>query len=118
VRSLALLRRALKGRSMGQSGLVVMTALSLVTPVAADMPPSGATSCSGCHVSARISGAVPDLSGRPAEEIVTAMMEFRQGNRPATVMDRIAKGFSDEEIRAIADWLAAGRDQAAYHTQP
>jgi cytochrome c553 len=30
------------------------------------------------------------------------MKAFRSGQRPATVMDRIAKGFSDDEIRAIA----------------
>jgi cytochrome subunit of sulfide dehydrogenase len=34
------------------------------------------------------------------------MEAFRQGARPATVMDRIAKGFSDAEIAAIAEWLS------------
>ncbi|WP_425350951.1 c-type cytochrome, partial [Methylobacterium aquaticum] len=32
----------------------------------------------------------------------------RSGARPATVMTRIAKGFSDEESRAIAAWIAGG----------
>jgi cytochrome subunit of sulfide dehydrogenase len=50
--------------------------------------------------------AVPILNGRPAGEIVSAMEAFRQGGRPATVMDRIAKGFSDAEIAAIAEWLS------------
>ena len=31
------------------------------------------------------------------------MQAYRAGARPATVMDRIAKGFSDEEIEAMAD---------------
>ena len=35
------------------------------------------------------------------------MKAFRAGERPATVMDRIAKGFSDDEMRAIAAWYAA-----------
>jgi cytochrome c553 len=34
------------------------------------------------------------------------MQAFRDGKRPATVMDRIAKGFSDAEIAAIAAWYA------------
>jgi len=34
------------------------------------------------------------------------MAAFRSGQKPATVMDRIAKGFTDAETRAIADWLA------------
>jgi sulfide dehydrogenase cytochrome subunit len=40
---------------------------------------------------------------------VQAMQELRSGQRTATVMDRIAKGFSDDETRAIAAWLAAQR---------
>ena len=35
------------------------------------------------------------------------MQEFRAGSAPATVMDRIAKGFSDDETAAIAAWFAA-----------
>jgi cytochrome c553 len=35
------------------------------------------------------------------------MAAFRDGSRPATVMTRIAKGFSDDELHAITAWLAA-----------
>ena len=35
------------------------------------------------------------------------MQAFRSGERPSTVMGRIAKGFSEDEIQAIAVWLAA-----------
>jgi sulfide dehydrogenase cytochrome subunit len=35
------------------------------------------------------------------------MQAFRSGERPATVMDQIAKGFSEAEIQAIAAWYAA-----------
>jgi len=34
------------------------------------------------------------------------MQAFRTGQREATVMDRIAKGFTDEETRAIAAWVS------------
>jgi cytochrome c553 len=50
------------------------------------------------------------LSTLTAEQIETTMQAFRSGSRPSTVMDRIAKGFSDEEVRAIAKWFAS--DQA------
>jgi sulfide dehydrogenase cytochrome subunit len=79
-------------------------------PAMAGSPP-GASSCSGCHGPAG-SGPVPSLAGQPAAEIVAAMQAFRDGGRAATVMDRIAKGFSDDETRAIADWLAANRRTA------
>ena len=35
------------------------------------------------------------------------MQEFRSGQRAGTVMDRIAKGFTDDEIQALAAWFAA-----------
>ena len=76
--------------------------------LAASEPPPGAAACSGCHAAGN-SGlhAVSRLYGRDAGDIVTAMTGFRDGSLPATVMTRIAKGFSDDELRAIAAWLAA-----------
>jgi cytochrome c553 len=52
---------------------------------------------------------VPGLAGRSAADIVAAMEAFRSGQRPATVMDRIAKGFTANEVQAIAAWYAAQR---------
>ena len=49
---------------------------------------------------------MPRLQGRNAAEIVTQMQAFRSGAQPSTVMDRIAKGYSDAEIAAIAAWYA------------
>ncbi len=78
--------------------------LLLATPAAASPP--GASSCSGCHGAP--DGAVPSLAGRSAEDIAASLAAFRSGARPATVMTRIAKGFSDDESRAIAAWIAGG----------
>ena len=78
--------------------------------VATEAPP-GASSCSGCHsASAAVPTPVARLVGRPPAEIVAEMQAFRAGQRPATVMDRIAKGFSDSEIAAIAAWYAAQKE--------
>ena len=46
------------------------------------------------------------LTGRKASDIVAAMDAFRAGTRQATVMDRIAKGFTPDETAAIAAWWA------------
>jgi len=82
-------------------------ALILGVDSAAAEPPPGASSCSGCHpVSARAESPVPSLRGHDPAEIVAAMQAFRSGERSSTVMGRIAKGFSDDETRAIAAWLA------------
>ena len=69
--------------------------------------PAGAASCSGCHAAnAKVETPVPPLKGRSQADITDAMIEYKSGKRAGTIMDRIAKGFSDEEIRAIAAWYA------------
>ena len=86
---------------------VLAFVLSVAAAQAADAPP-GAASCSGCHTNnARVETPVPPLNGRQAADIESQMIEFKSGKRPGTIMDRIAKGFSEEEIRAIATWYAA-----------
>jgi cytochrome c553 len=78
---------------------------------AADAPPVGASSCSGCHPSGKsVTTPVSRLIGRDAAQIVTAMAEFKSGKRTTTIMDRIAKGFTEDETKAIADWYAAQKD--------
>jgi cytochrome c553 len=90
--------------------LPLLLLLGIATGAAAAEPPPGATSCSGCHPpSASIETKVPPLRGQSPAEIVAAMQAFRSSERPSTVMGRIAKGFSDDEIRAIAAWVAGRR---------
>ena len=88
--------------------------LALTGPASAAGPadaPAGAASCSGCHPSARwVDTTVPRLVGRDAAVILAAMQGFRSGQIASTVMDRIAKGFTDDEVRAIAAWYAAQKD--------
>jgi cytochrome c553 len=70
-------------------------------------PPPGASSCSGCHAAkSGVDTAVPRLTDRTAADIVAQMQAFKTGQRPSTVMDRIAKGLTDAEVEAIAAWYA------------
>jgi cytochrome subunit of sulfide dehydrogenase len=89
------------------ASLMVWTASAYAA--ALESPP-GASACWGCHLASagRHSG-VPPLTGRNPADIVAAMQAFRSGHRAATVMDRIAKGFSDAEVEAIATWYADQR---------
>lgn len=91
-----------------------MAVLAGLAPAAAEVgaAPPGAASCSGCHAPASLGAAVPPIAGHSAAEIVAAMEDYRAGRRPATVMDRIAKGFTPEETQAIAAWLATPRGEA------
>jgi sulfide dehydrogenase cytochrome subunit len=107
--------RMTNGRARKFSAPVLLVALAASWPAWADAPP-GASACTGCHGSAALGSAIPSLDGHAAEEIVVQMQAFRSGERPATVMDRVAKGFSDEETRAIAEWLA--QPEAERNAQP
>ena len=98
--------------SDGSMSKVVATAIVAVATAAAAVvasaePPAGAAGCSGCHpASPRVTSPVPGIAGSDRAAIVRAMQDFRSGQRAATVMDRIAKGFTDDEIQAIAAWFA------------
>ena len=86
--------------------LVVLMSIAAARGAASEAP-AGALACSGCHpTKAGVETPVSRLVGRPAADIVAAMKAFRSGQAPAIVMDRIAKGFTDEEIQAIAAWYA------------
>jgi len=77
------------------------------TVAAVAEPPAGASSCSGCHAaSPSVDTAVPRLMGRQTADIVAQMQAFKTGQKPSTVMDRIAKGLTEAEVEAIAAWYA------------
>ena len=91
------------------TGRIPLTTLVLLAslPASAADAPAGAMMCSGCHPRAsNVATSIPVINGRNAIEIMTIMEEFRGGRRPATVMDRITKGFAPDEVQAIAAWLA------------
>jgi sulfide dehydrogenase cytochrome subunit len=65
-------------------------------------------SCAGCHgTGGHSTGAIPSIYGRSAQSIAETLRAFRDGQRPSTVMIRIAKGYSDTEIDAVAREIAA-----------
>ena len=93
------------------AALAFMAVATSAAPAAdVAVAPSGAASCSGCHAPAALGNSVPPIAGHSAAEIVAAMEDYSAGRRPATVMDRIARGFTRAETEAIAAWLARPRE--------
>jgi len=68
-----------------------------------------AGSCASCHgTDGMMSGAVPPLAGRSRAAMEAQLLSFKHDvNSQATVMGRIAKGFTDEELSALAAHYAA-----------
>jgi cytochrome c553 len=81
----------------------VALGLLLAVPATAAEAPPGAVMCSGCHHE----DGMAVINGRSVKYLVSTMEAFRSGDRPATLMNRLVKGFSPEEVQAIAEWIAA-----------
>jgi len=65
-------------------------------------------SCSACHgTDGKSPGAIPGIYGKSADFISQALTDFRNGSRKSTVMGRHAKGYTDEEIKLIADYFSS-----------
>lgn len=95
---------------------LIMGGLTLVTTATAqDLSPekklqaaSLSATCASCHGTngQGIEGsAVTGLSNLSAEYIKTNMIWFKTGQRPATVMHQLSKGYTDEQIDIIANYL-------------
>jgi sulfide dehydrogenase cytochrome subunit len=70
-----------------------------------------AASCTGCHGTngATQGNTLPPLAGQQKEALLAAMKAFKAGSRPATIMSQIAKGYTDEQLEALASYFAAQR---------
>ena len=71
-----------------------------------------AANCASCHgTDGRSRGGVPGLAGRDKADLVRQMQEFRDGKRASTIMQQLAKGYTDAEIEAAASYFAAQKAQ-------
>lgn len=70
-----------------------------------------ARTCAICHApsaKARATeGSIPRLQGQPQEALEKALLEFKAGDRAGTIMNRIAKGYSDETLSGVAAYFAS-----------
>lgn len=67
-----------------------------------------AAACANCHgTEGRALPGMEALAGKPQDELAQKLLDFKTGRRPATLMHQIAKGYSDEQIHAIAAYFAA-----------
>ncbi len=63
--------------------------------------------CNGCHGTDGASvGVNPTVGGMSQTYIIDQMKKFKSGERPSTIMGRLAKAYSDDEIAAIASYYS------------
>jgi len=77
-----------------------------------------ANTCVGCHGANGQSGgpAIPSIAGLETDYFVEVMEDYQSGERVNTIMGRIAKGYSDEEIEQMAEHYAKHPYQGVVQT--
>jgi cytochrome c553 len=69
-----------------------------------------AATCANCHGTngkSIASSGMEALAGTDKAKLLQKIRDFKSGAKPATIMQQIAKGYSDEQMDIIATYYAA-----------
>lgn len=94
------------------AALLLAAAVVPTHSLAQASPPAGrllASNCFQCHGSNGRGPGFDKLAGKPASEILKELQEFRSGKEGNGIMTRHALGYTDEQLRLLAGYLATQR---------
>ncbi len=95
--------------SMTVAGACLAAGLAATAPAQAQQAAYLAANCANCHgTDGRSAGGagMPGLAGLSTTYFIEQMKAFREGKRNATIMHQLSKGYSDEQIAAMADFFS------------
>ena len=89
--------------------LWALSANAVIADVEAGKSTYAARGCIGCHGpnGASTLPNYPSLKGRSADFVRNSLTEFRSGARKSAVMNAMAAGLKDADIRNLADYIAS-----------
>jgi len=91
--------------------LLLLGGMTTASPVLLAAVASGETlggTCAACHgYNGSSVGVIPSIAGNTEDYFAETMEAFKSGERKSTVMGRVAKGYSSEEIQRMAKFFAA-----------
>lgn len=98
-------------KTMSKRARRLVVAMLAVLPAAASADPTGqglAFTCAGCHGTdgSSVGPSSPSIAGMDPEVFIDAMLDYQVDRRNPTIMNRIAKGYTDEQIKGMA-WFFA-----------
>lgn len=90
------------------AGLVLLSTGAMANDELRYDPQAMAWLCAPCHGTdgREFHESMPALAGLDKDYFIRAMNEFKDGTRPTVIMDRVARGFTQQEIEAMAAWFA------------
>ena len=69
---------------------------------------SWAAGCASCHgTNGQAQSGNEPLAGVNKDEMLKKLLDFKRGAKPATIMHQLSKGYTDDQLAAIAAWFAA-----------
>lgn len=98
--------------------LGILTGMPMIVCAGGERPASMlSNACAGCHGTAGASAgySIPIIAGLPSKYFRRAMKQYKSDERYSSIMGRIARGYSDAEIDAMAiffekqKWISASR---------
>lgn len=67
-----------------------------------------AAACANCHgTNGKAQPGMEALAGKDKDDMTQKLLDFKSGRKPATIMHQLAKGYSDDQLKAIAAYFAA-----------
>jgi sulfide dehydrogenase cytochrome subunit len=87
------------------AGALTISATAFAAGPSAEML---SNACAGCHGTNGGSAgpSMPSLASQSKTAIVDAMKKFKSGERPSTVMGRLAKGYSDADFEKMGEFFS------------
>lgn len=87
---------------LGSAGLCAAQDANLARNLAATC-----ANCHGTNGNAVKGGGIDALAGVPKDKILQKLADFKSGDKPASIMHQISKGYTDEQLDLIAGYFAA-----------
>lgn len=89
----------------------MLLALAVAVPwvQAQNLPPPGrllASNCFQCHGTNGVGPGFDRIAGESANELYKELLEYRRGEEGQGLMAKHAMGYSEAQLRLIAQWLS------------
>jgi cytochrome c553 len=95
-----------------QTAAISTIFLGFVQTTMAQTPPPGrllASNCFQCHGTNGKGPGFDTLAGKSASEIYKEMVEFRSGKEGNGLMAKHSMGYTDAQLKQLAQWLSTQR---------